>query len=139
MGEERYYAAYGSNLNRAEMKKRCPGAIPVGTGYIHGYTLLFCRYLTIEPDEKKEVPVGIWQISAEDERALDEYEAYPSLYRKEYLELEIDGRRLTVLIYRMNEVGKSHPTEEYFQTCLTGYQDFGLNTSYLYEALRISE
>ena len=37
-----YYAAYGSNMNLEEMKKRCPDAKHEGTGTIEGYELLFC-------------------------------------------------------------------------------------------------
>jgi hypothetical protein len=50
---KKYYAAYGSNLNVAQMKMRCPGAKIVGTSEIKDYQLLFKgsktgSYLTIE-------------------------------------------------------------------------------------------
>ena len=39
--QKKYYLAYGSNLNRNQMRMRCPGAKPLGTAVIEGYRLLF--------------------------------------------------------------------------------------------------
>ena len=55
-----YYAAYGSNMNLEEMKKRCPDAKHEGTGTIEGYELLFCgeagrAYLNVRPNSAKKV------------------------------------------------------------------------------------
>ena len=33
----KYYLAYGSNLNRYQMRVRCPGAKPLGTAVIKNY------------------------------------------------------------------------------------------------------
>ena len=71
----KYYLAYGSNLNIAQMAHRCPGAKPVGTAAIPDYRLLFKgsgtgAYLTIEPETGGKVPVGVWSLTAADELAL---------------------------------------------------------------------
>ena len=60
------YVAYGSNLNREQMRYRCPTAKFVGTGIIEGYELQFKGALhgacaTIAPKEGAAVPVGIWR------------------------------------------------------------------------------
>jgi len=34
------YLAYGSNMSSAQMLRRCPGATPVGLGYLHGWEWL---------------------------------------------------------------------------------------------------
>ena len=52
--EKRYYIAYGSNLNVAQMVRRCPNAVPIGTAVLEHNTLYFRGsgtgyYLTIEP------------------------------------------------------------------------------------------
>ena len=39
--EKRYYIAYGSNLNIAQMRVRCPQARIIGTSEIKDYELLF--------------------------------------------------------------------------------------------------
>lgn len=54
MSKKRYYLAYGSNLNPAQMHSRCPGAKPIGYTMLPGFELVFKGsrtgyYLTIEP------------------------------------------------------------------------------------------
>jgi len=80
----KYYIAYGSNLNINQMKRRCPTARVIGTGFIEDYELLFKGsktggYLTIEKAEGKSLPVAIWKVTELDEQALDRYEGYPNL------------------------------------------------------------
>ena len=75
------YVAYGSNLNKEQMKDRCPGAEFVGTGSIENYELQFKGSLhgahaTIAPKEGSSVPVGMWTIQKRDESRLDMYEGY---------------------------------------------------------------
>ena len=86
-----YYLAYGSNLNKNQMAYRCPNAKTIGSMMLKGYELVFKSCLTIEPNKDGEVPLGIWQITKEDEKRLDRYEGYPILYRKEYIDIVIEG------------------------------------------------
>lgn len=96
------YVAYGSNLNKEQMRYRCPTAKFVGTGIIEGYELQFKGALhsacaTIAPKEGAAVPVGIWTIQRADEKRLDLYEGYHehghSFYDKEQI-----GRRWTMAV-----------------------------------------
>ena len=85
--EKRYYIAYGSNLNVAQMVRRCPNAVPIGTAVLEHNTLYFRGsgtgyYLTIEPKIGGKVPVAIWEVTPEDEQALDRYEGFPRFYYK---------------------------------------------------------
>ena len=85
--KKRYYIAYGSNLNIRQMRMRCPSARIIGTSEIPDYELLFKgsktgSYLTIESKEGSRVPVAAWEVSAEDELALDRYEGFPTFYYK---------------------------------------------------------
>ena len=85
--EKRYYIAYGSNLNVAQMVRRCPEAKPIGTAVLENYILYFKGsgsgyYLTIEQKIGSKVPVAIWEVTGEDEKALDRYEGYPRFYYK---------------------------------------------------------
>ena len=62
----RKYIAYGSNLNREQMAKRCPDAKVIGSGMLKDYELLFRGYTdaavaTVEPKEGENVPVLIWE------------------------------------------------------------------------------
>lgn len=81
---KKYYIAYGSNLNVRQMKQRCPSARIIGTANLDGWQLLFKgsqtgSYLTIEKKKGSTVPVAVWEITAEDEKALDRYEGYRRL------------------------------------------------------------
>lgn len=145
--KKRYYVAYGSNLNITQMSYRCPGAKVIGTGLIPNYRLLFKgsgtgSYLTIEKCKGKSVPVAVWDVTKEDERALDRYEGYPRFYYKAELSLPIKsiktGRTMqkNVFVYIMDESRSCGiPTKTYMRTCIDGYHDFGFHTGTLMEAL----
>lgn len=142
----KYYLAYGSNLHVAQMQRRCPGAIPVGTAWIEGYRLAFRgsktgAYLTIIPDRRTKVPVGVWLIDRDHELALDIYEGFPTFYRKKTLPITItraDGTQEAAegLVYLMPPSAKKGiPSEKYVSTCAVGYRCFGLDAQYLLRAV----
>lgn len=147
---KRYYIAYGSNLNIPQMRMRCPGARIIGTSVIEDYQLLFKgsktgSYLTIEPMEGAEVPVVIWEVTENDEKALDRYEGYPNFYYKKEMTLDIKGirtkkvRRREAFVYIMHEERElGIPSWYYVNTCLDGYRAFGFDEKYLFDAIRIS-
>ena len=144
--KKRYYIAYGSNLNIRQMRMRCPSARIIGTSEIPDYELLFKgsktgSYLTIEPKKGSWVPVAAWEVSAEDEQALDRYEGFPTFYYKKEMLLPIKGirsgkiRRRDTFMYIMHEdrvLGV--PSNFYMQTCLSGYKSFGFDPKFLHEA-----
>lgn len=147
---KRYYLAYGSNLNRNQMRWRCPDARPLGTATIADYRLLFKgsktgSYLTIEAQEGAQVPVAVWEVSATDEEQLDRYEGFPTFYYKKELTITYTGiqtgkqRKVVAFVYIMHEERSlGLPTREYLQTCLLGYHDFGFDVSVLEKALNDS-
>lgn len=129
----KYYVAYGSNLNKHQMKYRCPNSKPICAGELRGYELLFKgsmtgAYATVEPKEDSVVPVGLWEISPKDEKSLDLYEGYPSFYYKKIVDVHTAHGIVPAMVYIMHEdrlVGQ--PSEHYVDVCLEGYDDFGLN------------
>jgi gamma-glutamylcyclotransferase (GGCT)/AIG2-like uncharacterized protein YtfP len=145
MKKPRLYIAYGSNLNFKQMESRCPTADVVDTAVIKDYHLLFrggdgSAVATIEPKEGSEVPVAIWSLEKQDEAALDRYEGYPFLYRKETVDIEINGAPAEAMVYIMNDgypIGM--PSARYFNTIQFGYEDNGLDMDVLFDALDYSE
>ena len=149
--EKRYYIAYGSNLNVRQMTMRCPSARIIGISEIHNYRLLFKgsktgSYLTIEPEKGCSVPVAVWSVTDQDERALDRYEGFPSFYYKKELELPITGiktgkvRRRKVFVYIMHEDRPfGVPNSFYMRTCAEGYRYFGFDLQTLLEAFTYSQ
>ena len=141
---KRLYVAYGSNLNIRQMQHRCPTAKLYGTGIVSDYELQFkgqpnCAFATIAPKEGSEVPVAVWEIQSQDERALDRYEGYPSHYFKQNIPVQLDGKEVDAMVYIMNLKMKfGMPSPYYYQTVLEGYHDCGLDTEVLDQAVRNS-
>ena len=147
---KRYYLAYGSNLNTAQMRLRCPTARVVGTAEIENYELLFKgsksgSYLTIEPKEGSKVPVAVWEVQESDEAALDRYEGYPTFYYKKEMQVVIKGiksgkeRLRDAFVYIMHEDRPfGIPAWFYVETCITGYKTFKFDQSLIMKAIRKS-
>ena len=141
--KKRYYIAYGSNLNVEQMMRRCPGAKPIGTAMLE-HNILYFRgsgsgyYLTIEPKIGSKVPVAVWEVTPEDEKALDRYEGYPRFYFKYDYTLKVrlldekTTKELRCFAYVMTEGRRvGLPTNYYLTTCMKGYRDFGFDTRIL--------
>lgn len=142
---ERLYLAYGSNLNRTQMRRRCSDARVIGTAVLMGWRLVFRgsktgSYLSIEPAGGFRVPAAVWAVSAADEAALDRYEGFPTFYYKKDLTVPVRGirggrERRRVFAYVM-QAGHPFgvPTARYLRTCVEGYQNFGFDVGLLEEA-----
>ena len=137
----KYYIAYGSNLHKEDMSRRCPGAKAAASGALDGWRLVFrgvpgASYATVEPCEGHCVPVGIWEIDGDNERCLDMYEGYPDLYYKREITVSAPGGELTGMIYIMSE-GRKHarPSDSYIRTVSEGYDDFGFDKAVLEDAI----
>lgn len=138
------YAAYGSNLNLGQMAYRCPTAKVLGGTKLNGYRLLFrggggSAVATVEKHEGGSVPLLLWHITPADEAALDRYEGWPYLYRKEMIKVRYGGKWVSAMIYIMNE-GRPFgvPSRYYYDVIRQGYVDAGFNLYILGKAARDS-
>lgn len=137
---ERLYIAYGSNLNLEQMARRCPTARVVGAATLRNWRLAFYSVATIERCKGGKVPVLIWRIGQSDEDALDRYEGWPRLYRKETLRITMDGRRVYAMVYIMNTGSQDYsaPFGGYLETIRQGYLNAGFDCNVLLEAVEAS-
>lgn len=137
----RFYIAYGSNLNIGQMARRCPTAEIVRKTVLRNWRLMFrgksTAVATVERHEGSQVPVLIWRLQPGDERSLDMYEGYPHLYRKEMLRITVNRRRISAMIYIMNEAHHPYgtPSSSYFETIRQGYESSGFDTGILRQAV----
>ena len=134
--QDRLYIAYGSNLNLPQMEQRCPYAKVVGASEIKNYELLFRGVATVEPKEGATVPVLLWKIEPLDEAELDRYEGWPHLYRKEMMDVELDGKTVSAMVYIMtpgHEFGA--PSDCYTGVIREGYKSAGFDTQVLDDAI----
>ena len=137
------YMAYGSNLNIRQMSRRCRWAEVYGTATLPDYQLLFrgsgAAVATIEPKQGSSVPVALWKVTAPDEAALDRYEGWPHLYRKEVVRVRVGRRWVNAFVYIMNgNLPLGRPCPSYLYTITEGYDDFGFDRAVLEEAVRAS-
>lgn len=136
------YVAYGSNLNKKQMKYRCPDAKVYAIGEIKDYELQFKgkqngAFATIAPKQGASVPVAIWMISRWDEKSLDRYEGYPLHYTKENINVSVGEENVEAMVYIMNQSMKfAMPSSFYYDTVLMGYDDFGLDKNSLLDAVK---
>jgi gamma-glutamylcyclotransferase (GGCT)/AIG2-like uncharacterized protein YtfP len=98
------YAAYGSNLDPAQMHDRCPHSPVSGTGWLEGWRLSFGgedlgwegSLATLVEAAGEHVYVGLYDVPVQDERLLDAWEgADNGLYRKVRVRVAtLDGDKL---------------------------------------------
>lgn len=134
-----FYWAFGSNLSIAQMKRRCPKAIKYGPMTVYDSALVFRFYADVTVREGSLTQGGLWQITADCERALDQYEGVGSggNYMKRYFRIEVEGKKHTCLFYQMKtSKGVMPPSESYIDTIAQGYIDFGLDFDRLDIALQ---
>ena len=130
------YFAYGSNLNHFQMKRRCKDSIFLKKINLKDFRLTFrskYRAADIEPKKNSIVPGALFEISKSDEKKLDVYEDFPSLYKKFYFYYY--GKR--VMTYTMvNKSAFKFPTERYLNIVKRGYKDCKLDIKKLLKALK---
>ncbi|MEQ8154485.1 MAG: gamma-glutamylcyclotransferase family protein [Clostridiaceae bacterium] len=141
--EKIIYAAYGSNMNLQQMKQRCPRAKVIGKGQLKNYRLTFrgVKYGVANIEEKHgyNVPIVLWEITNQCEKALDRYEGYPDLYIKKEIKVMMeDGTEVTAMAYVMTNIyGKlpAKPLERYINVIWEGYKDNGIPVNTLRTAI----
>ena len=138
----RLFVAYGEGVNRAEMAKHCPTAKLNCTIELKNYKIAFCgskagALATIEKAKGGSVPALLWEISSQDEAALDRWIGVPELYRKATIKVRRDGTLVDALIYILNS-GKpqNKPSAFYYSTLLEGYKAAGFDTNILKAAVQ---
>ena len=136
MVKRRLYLAYGSNMNLGQMAHRCPTAKVVGHTMLENWRLVFNGVATVERSKGDSVPVVVWDIQPKDEDALDVYEGWPRLYRKETRRIKLDGKLVNAMIYIMNHGHQSAPSSSYYNTIFEGYVSAGFDTKILEEAAK---
>lgn len=133
------YIAYGSNLNKDQMLRRCPNSEFVGEGTLPHYKLEFRRVLTITVCPGSSVPVAVWKISTEDRAKLDLYEDWPRCYRRENLHVDFsDGTGCSAMAYVMTGGYLAPPSASYYKIVADGFRDCGLDEAALKQALKES-
>ncbi|MFQ5656656.1 MAG: gamma-glutamylcyclotransferase family protein [Candidatus Methylomirabilales bacterium] len=144
------YFAYGSNMERHHMKRRCRSAKFVAAARLRDYELNFTGTSTmwgggvadLKPVTGKVVEGVLWEIAEVDLKELDEYEGYPQVYVRKNVDVEaMDGRKMQAFAYFMVRPGMyKAPSRRYMRLLVSGAEEHGLSDEYVMrlEAIRTS-
>lgn len=137
---KRYYFAYGSNMDQAQMNQLCPKAVLVGIARLPG-----CRFIintrgvaTVVPETPSEVYGILWIITKVDEQALDKHEGVKwGTYKKMAVDVEISTEKLALaLIYVASDSTPGSPRDNYMEKLVAAAEQHGLPDKYI-EELRL--
>jgi gamma-glutamylcyclotransferase (GGCT)/AIG2-like uncharacterized protein YtfP len=136
------YAAYGSNMDPQQMRRRCPHSPVRGTGWLEGWRLTFGgedigwegALATLVEDAGSRVFVALYDITSSDEAHLDAWEgADIGLYRKIRLRVQtLDGEALAWL-YVLDAYEGGLPSARYLGILAEAAQAAGAPDDYLAE------
>jgi gamma-glutamylcyclotransferase (GGCT)/AIG2-like uncharacterized protein YtfP len=106
--------AYGSNMSRMLMHRRCPTAAPIGSARLDGWRFIITRdgYASVVPGPGETVQGILWRLKPRDLAAVNAYESLDSgLYRRRMLPVTWGGQRVAALVYvaRERRVGRPRP------------------------------
>ena len=139
--KNKIYAAYGSNMNLAQMAVRCPHSRVIGTGRLEDYKLTFrgrgSGVANVERSRGRDVPIVLWEITPTCEIALDHYEGYPNLYTKQDIRVKTKNGKIKAMVYVMTERYEkmpAEPSEYYYALIAEGYEENGIELDALDDA-----
>jgi gamma-glutamylcyclotransferase (GGCT)/AIG2-like uncharacterized protein YtfP len=128
------YFAYGSNMSRALMRPRCPGAQDVGVAALADYRFIISAdgYASVLRAPGATVHGLLWRLAPRDLAVLNAYESLDSgLYRTATLPVRIGARRAAALVY----VGRSRvpglPRPGYLALVLAAARELEFPADYL--------
>ena len=129
-----YYFAYGSNLNRKQMRERCPNSKPKFTATLHHYRLVFVGWsrqwrggvASIRPFRGEKVRGAIYEVSEECLKRLDRYEG--SDYRRlNVIVNNEDNEPIEAVTYiRSGQAEETKPSPGYLAIIQHGYKEWRL-------------
>ncbi|MDA0217573.1 MAG: gamma-glutamylcyclotransferase [Actinobacteria bacterium] len=134
------YAAYGSNLDPEQMRIRAPHSPHRGNGWLHGWRITFGgeefgwegSIATIVEDVDSAVYVSIYDLTEEDEVALDNWEgAELNLYSKIHLRVETLSQSHLCWVYVLNSYEGGFPSYRYLKIMTDAAEIAGAPTQYV--------
>lgn len=135
-----WYFAYGSNLNRAQMKSRAGQILDERLARLENYELLFNKKArggsateNIRPAQGKTVHGVLYKVPDSALRNLDRYEGVPEHYRRiEVRAVDAAGNTVAAQAYIATKVENGlRPAAHYLQTILDGASQHNLPAEYI--------
>jgi gamma-glutamylcyclotransferase len=135
------YFAYGSNMERVQLKRLCLKARFVAAAVLPDHELVFSGksrmwgggIADIRDLPGKKVEGVVWEISEAEREALDEYEGYPDLYVRQDVQVRTaSGKVVTAFAYVMANPGRElPPSKQYKRLLVSGAEEHDLSEEYI--------
>lgn len=134
------YAAYGSNLDPAQMARRCPHSPQRGFGWLIGWRLTFGgeemgwegALATLTEDVDSQVFVALYDLAERDEQALDRWEGLAlGLYRKLRVRVHTLDGEVVAWLYVLNGYEGGLPSARYLGIIADGAEKAGAPDDYV--------
>ena len=126
-----YYFAYASNLNKKQMRERCPDSKPMFTATLPNYKLVFLGWsrelrggkASIRLFRGEKVLGAVYDVSEQCLRRLDKYES--SYDRLKITVFKEDGEPIQAITYiKSGQSQEAQPSVEYLSVIQQGYRDW---------------
>lgn len=131
-----FYFAFGSNLDRQQMKQRCPDSTLVARAILPNHAIGFTGYsgrwggavATVVEKRGAETEGLLYELTDEDLLLLDGYEGHPYAYRRvrKYVRGP-DGRRVRAYMYVRPLDEPDDPSADYLRVIMRAYMKHGFN------------
>jgi gamma-glutamylcyclotransferase len=130
------YFAYAHDLDRKQMKTRAPDSRPRVTATLPNFRLVFLGWsrqwkggmATLRGTHGAKVAGGVYEISDQDLRRLDNLEGHPrEANRLNVTVFTEDGEALKAVTYiKTGQAEETKPSPEYLAVIQQGYRDWGI-------------
>ncbi len=128
------YFAYGSNLNRAAMQRRCPEARAVGPAVLerHRFFVGIDGWGSVRPSPGNAVHGVLWRLTPRDIAALHAYELlHKGLYDVRHLPVRLGSRRVRAMTYLLRRRAAGQPKPGYVEMIGAAARGWGLPEPYI--------
>jgi hypothetical protein len=128
-----YYFAYASNLNKEQMRERCPDSQPKFIATLPNYKLVFAGWsrewrggkASIISFRGERVRGAIYEVTETCLKRLDKHEA--GYARLNVTVFDEDNEPIPAVTYiKSGQLEESAPSKEYAAVIWRGYQDWGI-------------
>jgi hypothetical protein len=128
------YFAYGSNMNRAAMARRCPGARAVGLAVLEGYKFFIGvdGWGSVRRSAGDAVHGVLWRLAPRDIAALHAYELlHQGLYDVRHLSVRSGDKRVRAMIYLLRRRAPGKPKPGYIEMIAASARAWKLPARYI--------
>lgn len=128
------YFAYGSNMDRAAMQRRCPDARPIGPAVLEGYQFVIGLegWGSVRPRPGDRVHGVLWRLSPRDIAALHAYELlHKRLYVVRMLPVRHEARLVPAMTYLLRRRIAGRPRPGYVEMIAAAARGWKLPARYI--------